>query len=510
MSGSLLFIAVVWIVLLAPLLLRNQSPVRRTAKALTETRVLHEGGSSLQPKRRLKPAESLYQASDDDDLELVDAEPEFFLIDDAGESLKTLKTRTRKFGRKRKETEEQKSEEMVGSAKKPENKATSSEDVSEEVIETVDAEIVSEEAGGDSAASDGLFTSGNDVKAQPNEAHAEEPHTIADTIDGEVVDEDSTDETSEVTSEVTDGAEQREQASGTVRAEDSTNGDEDHTKADEEAQAEEDHDDEDPEQVQGQTNAAELSPMRLVVDSDVDDQAEGDTTAESDGEILGSRHTEIPVAYFRGSDLDASAEIEDIERGVEQGEKEAAAAEIALAEDRRLSAEYSRDELDDEDMRYLESRRGRGVYDPVASKAAAERRLKRRKQVLAVLVGLCVISLITGILAGGLMWLAPVLAVGMTALYLYFLRVNAVEEARMRQRRIARMRRARLGVRNTEDQELGIPDRLRRPGAVIVESDDSDPEFEHLEYIHGSDYFDDYDHDGGQGSHASHTRIRAV
>ena len=50
MAGSLLLIAVVWIVLLAPLLLRNQSPVRRTAKALTETRVLHKGGESLQRK----------------------------------------------------------------------------------------------------------------------------------------------------------------------------------------------------------------------------------------------------------------------------------------------------------------------------------------------------------------------------------------------------------------------------------------------------------------------------
>lgn len=55
MAGSLLLIAVVWIVLLAPLLLRNQSPVRRTAKALTETRVLHKGGESLQRKKAPHP-----------------------------------------------------------------------------------------------------------------------------------------------------------------------------------------------------------------------------------------------------------------------------------------------------------------------------------------------------------------------------------------------------------------------------------------------------------------------
>ena len=39
MFGSLLLIAAVWLVLLAPLLLRNQKPVRRTAQALGETRV---------------------------------------------------------------------------------------------------------------------------------------------------------------------------------------------------------------------------------------------------------------------------------------------------------------------------------------------------------------------------------------------------------------------------------------------------------------------------------------
>ena len=82
MSGSLLLIAAVWLVLLAPLLLRNQKPVRRTAQALSETRVLHRGGSKLNAKRKLKPAEGLYMASDDEELELVDAEPEYVLLED--------------------------------------------------------------------------------------------------------------------------------------------------------------------------------------------------------------------------------------------------------------------------------------------------------------------------------------------------------------------------------------------------------------------------------------------
>lgn len=465
MSGSLIFIAVVWIVLLAPLLLRNQSPVRRTAKALTETRVLHEGGTSLQRKRRLKPAQSLYSAHDDDEeLELVDAEPEFFLIDDEErpQGAKSLRDRTAK------------------ACQKPVDSGADKQ-VHEDEIETVDAEVV-----GDAA-----------TKSEPAESVSDatgQSASEAETIDGEVV----AAEDSGVDSDAKDA----EKPQSTFR----------------------DHD---------ETDTGVFKPVRLVaeektVDRDNGDDADKDAhagvggdaktaaaetaeaetednaQAESAGDETGTRHRDIPVAYFRGSDLDASAEIEEAERGVEQGEKEEAAAATKRAEAERIAAEESRAELDDEEIAYLAARKGRGVYDPEASRRAAERRLQRRKQVLAVLLGLCVVTLALGFIFGGAVWFSTVAAVGVTVLYLYFLRVNALEEARMRQRRIARMRRARLGVRNTEDGELGVPNRLRRPGAVIVESDDVDPEFEHLEYIHGSDYFDDYD------GHDQHQRIRAV
>jgi hypothetical protein len=38
-------------------------------------------------------------------------------------------------------------------------------------------------------------------------------------------------------------------------------------------------------------------------------------------------------------------------------------------------------------------------------------------------------------------------------------------------------------VENTEDREMDLlPSRLRRPGSVVLEIDDEDPIFEHLEY----------------------------
>ena len=52
------------------------------------------------------------------------------------------------------------------------------------------------------------------------------------------------------------------------------------------------------------------------------------------------------------------------------------------------------------------------------------------------------------------------------------------------QRRIARLARARLGVEVDDEyaEKLGgVPRRLRRPGAVVLEIDDEDPAFDELE-----------------------------
>ncbi|WP_288813350.1 gephyrin-like molybdotransferase receptor GlpR [uncultured Corynebacterium sp.] len=442
MAGSLLLIAVVWIVLLAPLLLRNQSPVRRTAKALTETRVLHKGGESLQRKKRLTPAVESFQSADiDEELELVEAEPEFFLIDDADDSRPlTLKDRAAKSGRK-------KSTDAVESV--------ASESTAE--AEIVDAEVV------DAA----------EAETATDETADTQLDAIAETIDGEVV------ETADATpSEVAAGAEAEEPAPAVAHASPVNRA--------------ESYDD---------TDTGSFRPVRLVEDS-ADNSAEAEEAVTARPQVV-----EISTAYFRGSDLDPQVKVEEDEVSVEKGEKEAAAHATAVAEQIREEQEQGSVELDEEDMRYLASRKGRGVYDPVASQQAAMRRLRRRKQVLLALLVLCVLTGIAGVIWGGLSWIATVVAVGFTVFYLYSLRRSAIEEAKTRRRRIARMRRARLGVRNTEDGELGVPDRLRRPGAVIVEADDSDPDFEHLDYLDAADYFGDFE---DLVEHDSRQRIYAV
>jgi hypothetical protein len=71
-----------------------------------------------------------------------------------------------------------------------------------------------------------------------------------------------------------------------------------------------------------------------------------------------------------------------------------------------------------------------------------------------------------------------------TLLYLGYLRRQTRIEERLRHRRLQRMARSRLGVENTEDHDLDVvPSRLRRPGAAVLDIDEEDPVFEHLDSV---------------------------
>ncbi len=78
-----------------------------------------------------------------------------------------------------------------------------------------------------------------------------------------------------------------------------------------------------------------------------------------------------------------------------------------------------------------------------------------------------------------------------TVLYLAYLRRQTRIEERLRRRRAQRIARSRLGVENTDDREFDVvPSRLRRPGSVVLEIDDEDPIFEHLDYAPFARSFD--------------------
>ena len=133
----------------------------------------------------------------------------------------------------------------------------------------------------------------------------------------------------------------------------------------------------------------------------------------------------------------------------------------------------------------------RNRYESKAAVAAAERKYRFRSRMLS---GMALAILFTGIaafsLSPSLWWVCGAVSV-VSVLYLAYLRRQTRIEEQLRRRRAQRMMRSRHGVENTQDEEFDVvPSRLRRPGAVVLDIDDEDPIFEHLEYTRMSRDYD--------------------
>ena len=183
-----------------------------------------------------------------------------------------------------------------------------------------------------------------------------------------------------------------------------------------------------------------------------------------DGELV-----ERPVGerVAAGSHAEDAAGIDEEAVLVHRGRRRAAEAEM---------------ELTDADLDFAERRRGRGAYDPMADRDAAEQRAHARQRTALMLVALSVVAVIAALLTVPAVWWFAGGAVLLLAAYMTYLRRQVRLEESLRRRRVERMRRARLGVESREDDELSVvPPRLRRPGAVVLEVDDEDPAFDMLD-----------------------------
>lgn len=409
--SSVILIGVVWLLIITTLFVRRHSPVRRTSKALSETRVVHEGGTGIErSRRRPLPAESLYHADPDADLELVEAEPEQVVIDDTRDDADDIPDAAPPL------------------SVPPVPSVIEGDVVEYRTLDDVDTGEFAPVAAGD----DDLPVDGD---AGDDEIFVEPTVTDAETVEDAEMDSDA--------------------ESATV--------------------AEDERDDE----------VAEVADLAEVAEIVPDEPAR--------------RFTVVDEAYIRGGDIDVSVGTDDELLVIKD-----------TSEDPDEDAAYSDDEITEDDIDYLASHQGRGIYNPVASRQLAEQRQARRRRVLLVLVAVTVLSLIGAVALSGALWIVTLAGAALTGMYLYSLRKQTLAERELQRRRLARMRRARLGVRNTDDRELGVPDRLRRPGAVVVESDDDDPEFAALEYadvtfagyddvqdeVYDSGYDDDYGYPG--------------
>jgi uncharacterized membrane protein len=122
-------------------------------------------------------------------------------------------------------------------------------------------------------------------------------------------------------------------------------------------------------------------------------------------------------------------------------------------------------------------------HESKTATAVSVRKYKFRRRMLTFMAAVLLASAATAFtLSSALWWVCGAVGV-VTVLYLGYLRRQTRIEERLRRRRAQRVARSRLGVENTHDREFDVvPSRLRRPGSVVLEIDDEDPIFEHLDY----------------------------
>lgn len=123
--------------------------------------------------------------------------------------------------------------------------------------------------------------------------------------------------------------------------------------------------------------------------------------------------------------------------------------------------------------------------------AVSARKYRFRARTIAVMSVLMLASAVAAFTWSSTMWYATAATATVTLLYLAYLRRQTRIEEQLRRRRAQRMARSRLGVENTSDRDYDVtPSRLRRPGAAVLEIDDEDPAFEHLDYVPFSRHYD--------------------
>lgn len=423
MSSSLLLvlIVVVWLFVLAPLVVNTRQPIRRTSEALGRTRLLHQGGESVATRRR-RPTLSerdVRTPGEEVDESLETVDAEF---DDARDA-------DRDSGRRADRVRDLDDDILIDDL----------DDARADVPAVVEGDVVYELEPGASGA--------RTAESLDDEAVADDPAEADSDAGSDAV------ATAESGAELADGtAERRSVAdahSADVRAYLSP---EDFLVVDDATAA-----------------------TAVTADSGTGANAPADS-ADSDAADANANADDAAKA----ADADEAALIDDDDEA--RGESAGATIDSADSVGGAGDADDFDDTLTDDDLAFAERRRGRGGFDPVSDARYSETRFARRRRSVGVLAAFIVVGVILGALVGGWTWWVPLAGAGLMVLYLVYLRRTVVAESELRARRIRRMKMARLGVRNSEDEELGVPERLRRPGAVVVELDDEDPDFADLPY----------------------------
>ena len=174
-----------------------------------------------------------------------------------------------------------------------------------------------------------------------------------------------------------------------------------------------------------------------------------------------------------------------------------------VAEHSEVSADTS--DLDADEYEYIDDTSGlEAEYEPApaprrnrrqssaTAEAVSARKYQFRKRVLTVMAAILILTAVLSFTVSSGLWWACGTTATVTVLYLAYLRRQTRIEEQVRRRRQQRMARSGLMDRRSDrdapepelDREFeAAPPRLQRPGTVVLDIDDEDPIFEHLDEV---------------------------
>ena len=142
-------------------------------------------------------------------------------------------------------------------------------------------------------------------------------------------------------------------------------------------------------------------------------------------------------------------------------------------------------------------RKSRRRLDSSSTAAAVSARKYRfRKRVLTAMAVAMMLTAVLALTVSAAMWWACGVTGAVTVIYLAYLRRQTRIEEQVRRRRQQRMARSPLtaqqfAAERDVDRDVDVVgSRLQRPGAVVLDIDDEDPVFEHLDEVRYSRRYD--------------------
>ncbi|MFC4125776.1 divisome protein SepX/GlpR [Nocardia rhizosphaerae] len=230
-----------------------------------------------------------------------------------------------------------------------------------------------------------------------------------------------------------------------------------------------------------------LTPTPELEATAKDDQVP-DLAAEESGGAADSAVGEADDAVAeRDSDAADPAEATDPGVAADVDDVPVAAARIPPAPPARLEDVAEPPPAEDDD--FVPNRRGRGGYDPEADAIARAARYSFRQRAVLGLIIAVILFAAFGLLLNSMFWWACGLSTAVLVGYLAYLRKQVHVEEEIRRRRAARLVRgkrreetvpapAEATAKRTMDRDTA---RALRRRSSLLDTDDEDPMFEHLE-----------------------------